>query len=202
MFQCNCMYGFSFQIFRNVAFFSPLRSTNSIHFVSIHSIQFDSIHILSLGIWNQFLKQMIFRFCWSVALFGSLSLMVCTCAHLMPNGFHLNWMRINFNCVDEWLNNYNYHYTHSVVVFIGFHWIWCREKKKKSDRKFVRSLVFWSSTKCWSHQIELFRQIRQVSKRVRVKTTIPIEKIQMCTGDLLLVLVGVILLAYQSLRLL
>lgn len=102
-------------------------------------IQFNSIHILSVNIWKQFLKQMIFIF--FMFILSAHTIAAHTIAHFISNGFHSNWIRINFNCSDEWLNNYNYHYFHLVNVFIGFHLYWMFKN--------FRSL-FWSPKKCWS----------------------------------------------------
>lgn len=130
--------------------FSISRNVTAARFSSI-SFQFYS-YFMCYSIRNPFLKQMIFRFFLSVTFSNP---------HFYDRMvFNVKWMLIDFNCDDEWWNNYNYHYIHSIgwlflsLVFIGFHF-----NARIVDVSNFRLLLIDLQV-----QIDLFRQIRQVSK--------------------------------------
>lgn len=95
--HCNCMYGL-------FSLFSISRNVTAARFSSI-SFQFYS-YFMCYSIRNPFLKQMIFRFFLSVTFSNP---------HFYDRmDSNVKWMLIDFNCDDEWWNNYNYHYIHSI----------------------------------------------------------------------------------------
>lgn len=105
--------------------FSISRNVTAARFSSI-SFQFYS-YFMCYSIRNPFLKQMIFRFFLSVTFSNP---------HFYDRmDFNVKWMLIDFNCDDEWWNNYNYHYIHSIGWVFSlscFYWLsfqcsncWC-----------------------------------------------------------------------------
>lgn len=160
--------------------FKMINAPNGTRFFFI-PFQFYSDVVICCGVWNPFLKQMIFRFLYSF-ISWTLGIRWCTflcCVRVSTfflsdlwnrMDFDLKWMLIDFNCDDEWWNNYNYHYysfdhiffSQNNFVFIGFHSIYLMILDVwKCFRTGFFPLIFQSK-----YLIDLFRQIRQVSKHI------------------------------------